>query len=53
MLKQLAEASGWTIPDEEMSEIGSIYNGTMNDTHPVRELNLGFTPPAILFEAGE
>jgi hypothetical protein len=53
MLNKLAEASGWTIPDDRMSQLTSLYNGTMQDTHLVRELDLGSSVPATLYKAGD
>lgn len=51
MLKKLAEASGWTIPEERMAEIAAIYNGTSNDTRPVREFDVTGVLPANVFTA--
>ena len=53
LLKRLAEVSGWSIPEDRMREIASIYAGTMDDTRPLRDLDLGFTVPAILYKASE
>ena len=51
MLKKLAEASGWTIPDERIQEMAGLYKGTADDTRPVRELELGTIGPAIIYKA--
>ena len=51
MLKKLAEASDWTIPEERMQDMASMFGGTMDDTRPVRELELGLTPPATVYKA--
>ena len=53
LLKKLAEVSGWIVPEEKEREIAAIYAGTMEDTRPLRDLDLGFTAPAILYKAGE
>ena len=53
MLKALAEQSGWEIPKDQVEEIASLYQGTMADTRPVRELDLGSDGPAILYKAAE
>ncbi len=48
MLKKLAEASGWTIPEERLAEIAAVYKGTADDTRPVREFNVAeFVPPSV------
>ena len=48
LLKKLAEASGWVIPEEQMAEISAAYKGTMADTKPVREFNVAeFLPPTV------
>ena len=52
-LKGLAEQSNWQIPEDQVQEIASLYAGTMDDTRPVRELELGFVTPAISYKAEE
>ena len=51
MLKGLAEASGWIVPDERFQEIAAIYKGTADDTQVMRQLDVTNTLPAIIFEA--
>ena len=51
MLKGLAEASGWIIPDERFQEIAAIYKATAQDTRIVREMDVTNAAPAIVFEA--
>ncbi len=51
MLEKLAEASGWTIPEERMAEIAAIYKGTADDTRPVREFDVTGVVPASVFTA--
>ena len=51
MLKKLAEASGWTIPEERLQEIAAIYKGTMDDTEPLRKIDLGTSVPTNIFTA--
>jgi hypothetical protein len=51
MLKKLAEASGWVIAEERLSEIAAIYEATAVDTRVVRELDVTAALPAITFEA--
>ena len=51
MLKKLAEASDWTIAEERIKDMESLFAGTMDDTRSVRELELGSTPPAIVYKA--
>lgn len=53
MLKAVADASGWTITEQQMQEIAMIYKGTMEDTRPVRELDLGSAAPAIFYKADQ
>jgi hypothetical protein len=53
MLEKLAECSGWSITEDRVSEIAALYNGTMQDTRALRELDLGATVPAIVYKAGE
>ncbi len=48
LVRKLAEASGWAIPENRLEEIAPIYKGTMEDTRPVRELELGSSLPAHL-----
>jgi hypothetical protein len=50
-LKKLAEASGWTIPEERLQEIAAIYKGTMDDTAPLREMDPGTAVPTNIFTA--
>jgi len=52
-LKKLADAAGWSIAPERIAELESLFAGTMEDTQPVRELLLGFVPPATVYKAGE
>jgi len=52
-VKKLAEAGGWTIPDSRVEEIKSAYASTMEDTRPVRDLDLGWTPPTTVFKADQ
>ena len=48
MLKKLAEASGWTIPEERVAEMAAAYKGTADDTRPVRAFNVTeFLPPTV------
>ena len=51
LLQKLAEASGWTIPEERLAEIASIYEATTNDTRVVREFDITAALPATVFEA--
>jgi len=51
MVKKLAEASGWSIPEDRMTEILSIYKATADDTRPVREADVSGAVPANLFES--
>ena len=50
-LKELAQASGWTIPESRTQEIATIYKGIADDTELLRQLDLGDSVPAITFEA--
>jgi hypothetical protein len=52
-LKHLAEQSGWQIPQDQVQEIASLYAGTMDDTQPLRDLDLGSAAPAIVYKAEE
>ena len=51
MLRGLAEASGWIIPEARFQEIAAIYKATAEDTRPVRALDVSGALPAIIFEA--
>ena len=51
MVKQLAEASGWKIPEARMSEILFIYKATADDTQPVRETDVSDVVPANIYHA--
>ena len=51
MLKKLAEASNWTIPEERLQEIAAIYKGTADDTQPLRDLDPGNAVPTNIFTA--
>ncbi len=51
ILKGLAEASGWIVPQGRFQEIAAIYKATADDTRLVRELDITGAPPAIVFEA--
>ena len=53
MLRKLAEASGWSIPDDQIQDITTLYAGTMEDTKAVRDLDLGAIVPAIHYKADE
>ena len=46
IVKNLAEASSWAIPEDRMDEIAQIYKATMEDTQAVREIELGSSIPA-------
>jgi hypothetical protein len=52
-LKHLAEQSDWQIPEDQIQEIASLYAGTISDTRPVRELDLGSAVPAMVYKAEE
>jgi hypothetical protein len=51
MLKKLAEASGWMIPEDRLPEIAAIYKGTADDTRPLRELDPGEAMPTAIYTA--
>ena len=46
IVRKLAEASEWKISEERLDEIVQMYKATMDDTRPVRELELGSALPA-------
>ena len=48
IVRKLGEASNWAIPEDRMEDIAVMYKGTMEDTRPVRELDLGSALPAHL-----
>jgi hypothetical protein len=51
LLKKLAEASGWTIPDERIAEMAANYDAVAKDTRAVREADIRSAVPATVFEA--
>ena len=51
MLRKLAEASGWTIPDARMQEMSGIYRGIFDDTRLLRAADVNHAVPAMSFEA--
>ena len=48
IVRKLAEASEWVIPENRLEEVTQMYKGTMDDTRPVRELDLDSSLPAHL-----
>ena len=48
LIKKLAEASNWNIPDDRIEEIVAAYKATIDDTRPVRELILGSSVPGFV-----
>jgi len=48
VIRKLAEASGWSIPEERFEEIATMFEAAMEDTKPVRELDLKDSLPSNL-----
>ena len=53
LLNKLAEASGWTIPQDHLAELEGMYKATLNDTRALREYDVAEYGPAILYKAEE
>jgi len=51
LVKKLAEAAGWTIPDEQLAEMAANYDAVARDTRAVREADIRSAVPANVFEA--
>ena len=51
LLKKLAEASGWNIPEERTAEMAANYDAVARDTSAVREADIRSVAPANVFEA--
>jgi hypothetical protein len=47
-IRKLAEASGWSIPEERFDEIAAMFEAAMADTQPVREIDLQGALPSNL-----
>jgi hypothetical protein len=51
LVRKLAEASGWQIPEDRLQEISALYKSTADDTRPIREVDVTSALPANVFEA--
>ena len=51
MLRSLAEAADWNIPDERIAEMTAIYQGIIQDTRILRTADLSNVTPANIYHA--